>query len=99
MPLGISAELFDGNGFDGDAWFTIPEGRGGRRWPRPLGSAGRRMGEHPLEIGPTDASRTLMHLMQDDAVARWPYGFTRVYVLTPSPRWSLSNVVAETLQN
>ncbi|MET8524371.1 hypothetical protein [Micromonospora sp. NPDC005172] len=26
VPLGITAELFDGNGFDGDAWFTIPEG-------------------------------------------------------------------------
>jgi hypothetical protein len=28
----------------------------------------------PLEIGSTMASRTLLHLLQEGAVARWPYG-------------------------
>lgn len=32
----------------------------------------------PLEIGTTKASRTLMHLRQDGAVARWPYGHRTV---------------------
>lgn len=44
----------------------------------------------PLEIGRTDASRTLVHLMEDGAVARWPYGLDRLYTLVTTPRLSLT---------
>lgn len=39
----------------------------------------------PLEIGYTDASRTLLHLAQFHTVARWPYGdeYLTLLVLTP----------------
>lgn len=41
----------------------------------------------PLEIGSTMASRTLLHLLQEGAVARWPYGsgFVRLLVRRRGP--------------
>ena len=35
----------------------------------------------PLEVGFTSASRTLMHLTQEGAIARWPYGHDHIRVL------------------
>lgn len=37
--------------------------------------------EVPLEIGATLASRTALHLIEDGAVARWPYGDDCIHVL------------------
>ncbi|MEU3455604.1 hypothetical protein ABZ671_18685 [Micromonospora sp. NPDC006766] len=99
LPDGITAELVDGNGFDGDAMLTIPEGLtvlDDAEPDRPARDADA-WENIPLEIGHTDASRTLMHLMQYGAVARWPYGFTRIYVLFTTPRWSLSRTAADAL--
>ncbi|MCL6302812.1 hypothetical protein [Streptomyces kronopolitis] len=38
-------------------------------------------GSAPLEVGVTDPSRTLMHLVQHGGVARWPYGHASVCLL------------------
>ncbi|MGW4469678.1 hypothetical protein ACWENQ_08395 [Nonomuraea sp. NPDC004354] len=35
----------------------------------------------PLEIGATTPSRTLLHLLQEGAVARWPYGADHIRLL------------------
>lgn len=37
--------------------------------------------EVPLEVGATLASRTAMHLIEDGAVARWPYDDDEIHVL------------------
>jgi hypothetical protein len=49
----------------------------------------------PLEIGHTDASRTWLHLVESGALARWPYGSTRLFVLETRPRFCLSRALAE----
>jgi hypothetical protein len=35
----------------------------------------------PLEVGITKPSRTLLHLVQERAIARWPYGSESIFVL------------------
>ncbi|MFF1444094.1 hypothetical protein [Streptomyces sp. NPDC058295] len=35
----------------------------------------------PLEVGSSKASRTYLHLLQEDGVARWAYGDDRIYLL------------------
>ncbi|MEU8278801.1 hypothetical protein ACFYOK_34760 [Microbispora bryophytorum] len=47
------------------------------------------LGDAPLEVGNTYASRTCLHLAEHGAVARWPYGYWTVYVLTLEPRTAL----------
>ena len=37
----------------------------------------------PLEVGYTTASRTLMHLIEDRGLARWPYGCRVIRVFVP----------------
>lgn len=62
--------------------------RSGLPWPLPLGpeTAGAdraysrgRLG--PLEIGSTTPSKTLLHLLEAGAVARWPYGSDHICLL------------------
>lgn len=47
-------------------------------------------GNLPLEIGRTDASRTYLHLVENGAVARWPYNHDVLTVLVDVPRWRLA---------
>lgn len=64
---------------------------GSFEWTRPLrlythGPDGKRASyvskpwTLPLEVGRTTASRTLLHIAEDNGVARWPYGSNRITV-------------------
>lgn len=77
---------------------TSPDGDGVLRWERPI-TLGMRipddpggsawavvdpMPKVPLEIGSTDTSTTVMHLLQNPGVARWPYGSEHVVLIVSS---------------
>lgn len=92
LPCGITAEVYDGGngrGSESDGHLTIPDGLdavdedGSRR----VADGWRCV---PIEIGHTDATRTYMHLAQEGAVARWPYGHDRIYVVTTTPAYSMT---------
>jgi hypothetical protein len=44
-------------------------------------------GTAPLEIGSTEASRTLMHLAADRSLARWAYGSEEIVLAHTMPSW------------
>lgn len=92
LPCGITAVVHtdpDGRGSESDGYLSIPDALD------IVDDDGSRMAadawDHvPLEIGYTDATRTYLHLAQEGAVARWPYGHDHLYVLTTTPRFSMS---------
>jgi hypothetical protein len=51
----------------------------------------RAPGSAPLEVGDSWPSRTLMHLWQYKAVARWPYGSKLIYLFL-NYRWSADDL-------
>lgn len=52
-----------------------------------------RSGWIPLEIGTTQASRTLLHVREEGGVARWPYGSDWIWVfLNMEHRWRIAAV-------
>jgi hypothetical protein len=46
-------------------------------------------GSAPLEVGDSWPSRTLLHLWEDGAVARWPYGSKLIWLFINYKRFSL----------
>jgi len=94
LPLDITAEVYDSHhgGSDADGHLSIPAGlcavdlleSGVSSEPADAWE------DIPLEIGYTDASRTLAHIWESGAVARWPYGSGTIYVLTTRPRYCLT---------
>lgn len=49
----------------------------------------REAGSAPLEVGDSWPSRTLLHLWEDGAVARWPYGSKLIWLFINHKRFSL----------
>ena len=49
----------------------------------------REPGSAPLEVGDSWPSRTLLHLWEDGAVARWPYGSKLIWLFVNYKRFSL----------
>jgi hypothetical protein len=91
VPAGFSAEFEPGRGTG-----TLDDGR--FSWRLPIRAEtyvdGRRValaqpaGGCPLEVGYTRASRTLRHLIEHGALARWPYDREKILlgILTPRGR-------------
>ena len=94
LPDGFSAKFVPGRGTG-----TLSDGR--FSWSFELRATtyvgGQRMvllqpeGSAPLEVGYTRSSRTLRHLIEDGALARWPYDSERITtaILTPKGRDTL----------
>lgn len=90
LPYGITAEVYDGLSHVGDGCVQIPDGLvvvddSDRDLSGRVEKAPPKLGYVPLEIGYTLASRTLLHLLDHGAVARWPYGFDRIYLVSTVP--------------
>jgi hypothetical protein len=93
LPFGFAATIYEGLSHDGDGHLSFPSGPGLEIVDSELGTrrpADVAWPQAALEIGSTDASRTLQHLMESGVVARWPYGFDRIYVITTTPPYSLT---------
>lgn len=94
LPAGFSATFEPGRGSG-----SLDDGR--FSWALPIRAemyvSGRRMalvqpeGRCPLEVGFTRSSRTLRHIIDDGALARWPYESERIMlgILTPAGRAAL----------
>jgi hypothetical protein len=85
LPDEFNAEIYEGNSHDGDALLSWPHDSV-MPWIDGYGiESERRLCEWtntaPLEIGYTDASRTLLHLGEGGIVARWPYGSEDIWLL------------------
>lgn len=71
LPSEFTASVYDGTDHDGDGLLG---------WgPGTLSSW---CTSAPLEIGYTDASRTVLHLLESGRVARWPYGSEDVWLFS-----------------
>ncbi|MEU5097601.1 hypothetical protein [Streptomyces sp. NPDC020996] len=85
LPPEFSAEVYEGLSHDGDGLLSwspeapMPWTDGRSEFSEPL-SAWHSWA--PLEIGHTDASRTVLHLAQTGIVARWPYRSEDVWVFS-----------------
>lgn len=85
LPPEFSAEIYDGNSHDGDALLSWPQDTA-MPWIDGFGNESERplcewTNTAPLEIGHTDASRTLLHLTEGGILARWPYGSDSIWIL------------------
>ena len=77
LPPEFTAEVFEGLSHHGDAQLRWTAGAV-MPWVDGYGNTSEAplcswTDNAPLEIGHTDASRTLLHLMETGVVARWPY--------------------------
>lgn len=84
IPSEFTAEIYEGNSHDGDALLSWPEDSVmawidgyGNETEAPLCQWAH---SAPLEIGHTDASRTMLHLAEGGIVARWPYGSEDIWL-------------------
>jgi hypothetical protein len=96
LPHGFKATIYDGLSHDGDGWLDIPVAADVviRDQGSVIATAGDprlRWDGAPLEIGYTCASRTWLHLVEHGIVARWPYGYDRIYVVTTVPRYAFQS--------
>lgn len=85
LPEEFAVEVYEGNSHDGDALLSWPQGSV-MPWIDGYGTESERplcawSSDAPLEIGHTDASRTLLHLGEGGIVARWPYGSNDIWLL------------------
>lgn len=102
LPYGITVQVYEGLSHTGDGCITIPDDLvivddADRHLPGRRERAAEAVGTVPLEIGHTHVSRTLLHLADYGAVARWAYGHDRIYVVYTVPMHCLRMEWAERL--
>ena len=75
--------------FIGAFWGGLADEDGWLQWKEPIRATNCSTDENtytkpwriPLEVGYTQASRTMLHIAQDRGLARWPYGQKQIWVL------------------
>lgn len=90
LPHGIKAEVYiEGDCHDSDGDVDIPDGLQIVDTTEQAATPAQARGwtKIPLEIGHTDATRTWLHLCQEGALARWPYGSDVLYVVETARAW------------
>lgn len=51
-----------------------------------------RSGKIPLEVGTTKGETSLLHILSEGGLARWPYGYNRIYVWLQPERFGACDI-------